>query len=300
MDKRFVRNSLFAALMGVFGVSGTALAVDVDEEEQNQPIASAHRLTEEGDSSVGTNGVTIHGTINNPSTRFPDVDFYSFYGTAGQVLTFRLEAGSGLESILTVFGPPTNNVQKKLREAKLTPQSEPRIDDLKLEETGTYVVAVSPFSVYFVDGGLFGSGSFLTSPSGNYKLTVIPATPLAMPISIDIKPGSRELAPINLKSKGVIPVALLSAKGFAPLVDVDTESLTFGATGEEDSLKRCSKDGVDMNADSIPDMVCHFGNQASQFTEEHLEGILRGMTKARIAFEGRGLLKVVPVKNQKK
>ena len=61
-------------------------------------------------------------------------------------------------------------------------------------------------------------------------------------IDIDIKPGSHHNT-INPKSKGKIPVAILSTEDFDAPSKVDRDSLTFGSTGEEDSLAFCNRKG---------------------------------------------------------
>ena len=61
-----------------------------------------------------------------------------------------------------------------------------------------------------------------------------------IPVDIDIKPGSDPNS-INTKSKGTIPVAILSGSGFDAPAEVDKDSLTFGRTGDEVSLAFCSK-----------------------------------------------------------
>ena len=110
---------------------------------------------------------------------------------------------------------------------------------------------------------------------------------------------------MNPKSKGKIPVALLShradpAKNIEEFkaLDVKTRSLKFGSTGEEYSYLGCNKEGVDVNADGLLDLVCHFDNQAAKWDENDVAGILKGETGAGKAFEGRGWLNVKPPKSE--
>ena len=51
--------------------------------------------------------------------------------------------------------------------------------------------------------------------------------PASVPVSIDIKPGGRRNS-INSKSKGRIPVAILSSATFDAPSEVNVTSLTFG------------------------------------------------------------------------
>src|SRR5262249_45373826 len=71
---------------------------------------------------------------------------------------------------------------------------------------------------------------------------------LAVPVDISIKPGS-ELPPINTRSRGTIPVAIISTSSFNAVTAVDTTSLTFGRTGSEHSLGFCNAGGEDVNGD---------------------------------------------------
>jgi hypothetical protein len=118
-----------------------------------------------------------------------------------------------------------------------------------------------------------------------------PVAPTVMQINIDIKPGER-IALIHPKSKGRIPVALLSSGTFNAL-DVDVKSITFGATGNEASLKGCERRGERVDRNRQRDLVCHFETEDAGFATGSLQGVLRGKTRDGRAFEGRGSVKVV-------
>ena len=95
-----------------------------------------------------------------------------------------------------------------------------------------------------------------------------------MTVTIDIKPGEGP-APINTKSKGTIPVAVLSGPTFDAVALVDQTSLTFGHTGNEKSLAFCSGP-QDVNGDGLLDLVCHFNTPLTQFQAGDTKGILKG------------------------
>ncbi len=95
-----------------------------------------------------------------------------------------------------------------------------------------------------------------------------------MTVTIDIKPGEGP-APINTKSKGTIPVAVLSSPTFDAVAQVDQTSLTFGHTGSEKSLAFCSGP-QDVNGDGLLDLVCHFNTPLTQFQAGDTKGILKG------------------------
>jgi hypothetical protein len=178
---------------------------------------------------------------------------------------------------------------------------EPRFE-YTLPADGRYFVAVTPSMVTFNTTTCCGYGSFrdtnmVARNFGSYKLTIKGVKPSLVRINIDVKPGSNALTHMNVKSKATIPVALLSSAQFTPL-DVDVTTLTFGAEGNEPSLRKCAKEGEDLNGDGVPDLVCHFETQAAKFTDQHNAAIVKGKTKkdkGAIAFEGNGMLKVHPV-----
>jgi hypothetical protein len=124
-------------------------------------------------------------------------------------------------------------------------------------------------------------------------------TTIQVLVQIDIKPGS-EPNPVSLKSKGTIPVVILSAPGFDAPGQVNPNSLTFGATGDEDSLDRRGKDPVancsaeDVNADGLADLVCHFSIEKAGFEHGATAGFLGGQTTYGTAITGSDAILVVP------
>ena len=114
-------------------------------------------------------------------------------------------------------------------------------------------------------------------------------------VAIDIKPGSYPNS-INPKSKGKIPVAILSTKDFNAPKMVDRDSLTFGSTGDESSLAFCNPKGEDINRDRLKDLVCHFYTEDTGFLCGDTEGILKGKTKDGTPIEGRDSVRINPCK----
>ena len=115
------------------------------------------------------------------------------------------------------------------------------------------------------------------------------------PIDIDIKPGSN-INPVNPKSKGKIPVAILSTSDFNARKMVDRDSLTFGATGDENSLAFCTPRRVDINGDHLKDLICHFYTKKTGFQCGDTEGILKGQLLDGTLIEGSDSVRIIPCK----
>jgi hypothetical protein len=300
------KTSHYAILAAVLAVPGLAQAAS--ETEANHPIGLAQPLAVEADAGSTTGGAVIDAVIGNLSgAAVQDLDFFTFNGSEGDVVTLDIDGGMGgarnVDTILAVFGPgPAYAVLRMNDDAgyPLDPGSthpyDSRITNFKLPSTGSYIVGVSSYPRRFVNGGGTTSTTLGTNSNGDYKLLVSGVSVPVLQISIDIKPGSGDVAPINPKAKGKVPVALLGASDFL-VREVDVASLTFGHSGNEASLARCGEP-EDVNGDVWPDMVCHFENQAASFASSDDEAILKGKLESGRMFEGRGWLKVVPVKAQ--
>lgn len=298
------RCTIVAAALAACGASGAALALN--EVEDNYPIARAQLLPM--DSAGSASVYAIMGVLTG--TPIADVDIFTFEAFAGNVLTIDIDggmkaAGTGgrsVDTFLTVLGPSPHPVLRVNDDSTVPyPYDEGSvhrydsyIQNFTVPATGTYYVGVTAFPRRLGAGGAIIDGYGLTS-SGTYTLVVSGVVPDVQQINIDIKPGSDAVAPINPKARGSVPVALLSSAEFDAL-EVDGSSLTFGSTGDERSWQRCGKDGTDVNGDGRLDLVCHFGNQEARFDPSFFEAVLKGETKAGKKFEGRGLLKIVPVK----
>jgi len=330
-NKRFMRSAMLIAVLAALGASRAALAVD--ELEPNDPVSKAQQLV------IGSDGTAaVTGGILNSSTH-RDVDFYSFQAHAGDVLTIDIDGGMdanfvGVWTVLAVFGPDgTNPVALRyssfgdpLDDGSVS-AADARIDAFVVPQTGTYVVGVSSEPGEFVDFNTLTSGEIYDySPyygvNGTYKLlisgiTPTPTTPSVQQISIDIRPGHRDVIlayrdfnrshdserrhdfeALRGKFKGGIPVALLSSVTFNAL-EVDQTSLKFGATGNEESLVRCNRHGVDVNRDGRPDLICHFDLGKAKFEIGDAEGIVTGATDSGAPFEGRGFLKIITGKRHR-
>ncbi len=121
--------------------------------------------------------------------------------------------------------------------------------------------------------------------------------PPVLTVPIDVKPGSFP-NPINLKSKGRIPVAILSRPDFLAAKVVDRASLTFGRTGDERSLLPGKVKPEDVNGDGLLDLVCHFANPAAGFQVGDTRGVLKGKTLQGRPFLGMDSVVIVPKRGE--
>lgn len=292
---------------GVLAAALTApAALAVSEAEPNQPIGSAESVTiviQPGQPTGGAAIEAVLGVLSGPVVG--DLDYFTFRGTAGDVVTLDIDGGMGgarsVDTMLAIFGPAP--AYRMLRfvddgypvDAGSIHQLDARIDNFKLPETGEYTVGVSSYPRRFTHGGGVTSSNLNNRSNGDYQLLISGVSSPVLHINIDIKPGDGESpAPINPKSRGKIPVALLGAADF-DLLQLDTASLTFGHTGYEASLSKCGPREL-VNDDSYLDMVCHFENQVAAIASTDDEAIVRGRLNDGRQIEGRGWLKVVPAK----
>lgn len=169
--------------------------------------------------------------------------------------------------------------------------------------TGTTLQIVDTTSFAVVDTiALPGSGSVAFTPDGTRAYAPLPSQnavavlSAVLTVAIDIKPdeGSDEdPPPINSKSEGKIPVAILSSPTFDAPGTIDRTSLTFGRTGSEQSLAFCNPGGEDVNGDGVPDLVCHFNTPLTGFRLGDTVGVLRGKTLAGVAIQGTDPIRIV-------
>jgi hypothetical protein len=134
--------------------------------------------------------------------------------------------------------------------------------------------------------------TLLVSANGQGNAPILTSEPPGMNVDIDIVPGSS----LNVVSPKLlfVPVAILSANGFDALSDVDRSSLTFGKTGDEDSLLLCLSKGSDVNGDGRRDLICHFRFSLTGIAVGDTQAILKGQTLGGVPFEGMDSLRVSP------
>jgi len=236
-NKRQMWSATLIAVFTAFLASRVALAAD--EAEPDDPYTSAQALTIGSDGTVTVTNASIYNT-----TAHRDVDFYSFHGNAGDVVTFNIDGGMnasfvGIYTSLGVWGPDyaTNPVPLVTQTGSLTTDAgspttaDARIDNFPLPATGTYIVGVSTDPGEFVDintlqtGGLSAAG---WSPdygvTGSYTLIISGVTPYSAPAPVAAAPATTAL-PINID---IMPgrhnvIWLRTASASASTPDQDSE-----------------------------------------------------------------------------
>ena len=109
-------------------------------------------------------------------------------------------------------------------------------------------------------------------------------------VDIDVKPGD-DPSTINPKSKGVIPVAILSTLTFDAPSMVDATSVKFGHSGTKASAIKAHTE--DVNGDGLLDLVLFFRTQETGFQSGDTMGYLTGITTGGIPIEGADSVRVL-------
>jgi hypothetical protein len=124
-------------------------------------------------------------------------------------------------------------------------------------------------------------------PGEQYQINsvTIPA-PAQINVQIDIKPGSYPNS-INLKSKGKVPVAILTTNDF-DAYDVDPVTCVFAGADPV----RWKMEDVDNDGDH--DLLLHFKTQELNLTTESTEATLEGETNDGIQVVGTDSVNIVP------
>lgn len=115
------------------------------------------------------------------------------------------------------------------------------------------------------------------------------AKTLVFQVTLDIKPGDTPNS-INLKSKGVIPVAIVSTDTFDAKT-LDPLSVRFGPNAARESHNKGHIE--DVNGDGKPDMVLHFRTQESGIKAGDSDACLTGKTTIGLDVQGCDLVKIV-------
>jgi hypothetical protein len=103
-------------------------------------------------------------------------------------------------------------------------------------------------------------------------------------------PGSAA-NPINIMSRGVIPVAILTTDVF-DATSVDPSSVRFGPSGAEDTHNLSHIE--DVNSDGRPDLLLHFAIERSGIAAGDAQACLTGQTTSGLKITGCDSISTVP------
>ena len=147
--------------------------------------------------------------------------------------------------------------------------------------------------------GSLGSNQAVTAYIDDFTLndTTYVFEPLPIEVEIDIKPGSDPNS-INLKSKGVIPVAILTTPDF-DATTVDGTTVKFGPdeTGPVHDLSNPAvvvEHQQDVDGDGDIDYVFHFRTQHAGIAPGDTEATLTGQTYGGFTIEGTDSVRTIP------
>jgi hypothetical protein len=155
-----------------------------------------------------------------------------------------------------------------------------------LDQTYHYVTIFDPNGQY--SGTSLAGSALVADASGTWTVAGVP--PL---VTIRIKPPAKAPVPINLKSEGVTPVAILSTPGFdATQVNpatIDLSSAPVMSVGG--GQFSCS--AQDVNGDGLPDLVCQIISDQLKLGPTSTQAVLTGMTFAGAFIQGTEAIRVV-------
>ncbi|MDP3015292.1 MAG: NlpC/P60 family protein [bacterium] len=177
-----------------------------------------------------------------------------------------------------------------------------------VQKTGDYIftaipeVGASPTATYsltFQTGSttmlLAQNISVSQIPSRGYGITIVATGTISsfIPVAIDIKPGNYPNS-INLKSNGVVPVAILGSATF----DVrQIDATTINVANAPVKLKNNGQPMTsysDINGDGFIDLTVHVSTQALQLTATSTKTNLVGRITNGTIIKGSASVRIVP------
>ncbi|MBA7471290.1 hypothetical protein ES707_06596 [subsurface metagenome] len=137
--------------------------------------------------------------------------------------------------------------------------------------------------------GTYGNGDPISLKVYSSVLIQL-SSPAVSEVKIDIKPGGNPNN-INLRSKGVVPVAVLTTEDF-DASNVDPDTVLF-AVAEPVRWKLC-----DVDDDGKDDMLFHFKTQDLKLAENDTGATLTGKTFNGVGIGGTDTVRIVPSKKK--
>jgi hypothetical protein len=165
--------------------------------------------------------------------------------------------------------------------------------DGALEPARDFGVGENPFSITVGDFNGDGQQDVATANLNADSVSIlINNTGVELTVMIDIKPGAFPNS-INTKSKGLIPVAVLTTDTFDASA-VDATTVFFGANGSEAAPAHSALEDVD--GDGNTDMILHFRAQETGIVCGNTSASLTGSTFSGQAIKGSDSIRTVRCK----
>lgn len=322
MGTRLQRGIKATLIGGWIAISSCTLGVSVadTEIEPNDLKAQAQVLVMPAD------GLTVSASIgSSTSSMTTDLDLYAFEAKAGDIPVISVVSDGAWDTFVGLYDSVGNLLEMNddaypMNTGSVSP-FDSRIDTYRIAADDTYYIAVTPIPRYL--GANYSVINTSATMGGAYELSIqgvsptatdsgetpAPSTPSIPPVSsdrdarvvtIEVRHFSRDDdEPENRRFRKLIPVAILSSPDFGA-TDIDPDSLTFGATGTEDSLARCRRKGKDVNRDGLKDLICYFRTELTGFDVGDVQAFLNGATENGEAIEGSAALKVYSISKKKR
>lgn len=111
-------------------------------------------------------------------------------------------------------------------------------------------------------------------------------------IEILIRPFKKRRPPKVKRRWKILPVAILSSPTFNAREEINRETITFGKTGNEESLGKCIRFPIDVNRDGYKDLVCLFKMRRTGISKGDNEAIIKARTRRGTMVQGVDLISV--------
>ena len=224
--------------------------------------------------------VFVDGLMGPEGLAFgPDGNLYVANGGSDSILRYNGLTGAFIDT----FVPPGSGGLDEPQDLFFGPDAMLYVSGWRSDNIIRYDATTGAF----VD--VFASHDRLDGPTDMFFVL----EPEPMSLTIDIRPGN-DINPVNLKSNGVLPVAILGAEGFDVAL-IDLESLVMagsspkprGRSGNIGSFR-------DVNGDSIIDLVLNFDLSQLDAEPSVAELTLLGLLQDGTEFEGTDTIRIVP------
>jgi len=169
---------------------------------------------------------------------------------------------------------------------------------------GNFEVSTSsPTTTYtFGSGGRYDVTLRVTDDDGAAAVVTGTVTVL-YEVDVAVKPGGRGAKPINPRSRGLLPVAVLTDSEFDPVATADRSTIRFGdpddvgftGSGNPTGGASVAHGGhvEDVDNDGDDDLMLHFPTRAADFDGEDTEAKLVGLTDNGVPFVGTDNIRIV-------